>query len=192
MRHFQDELEEVVEANKAAKSVISKMSPFFHTVEFVDNPDFDWGNILYADEAKVNIMQLTIFTREMQVAITELMLWDAWYYTKKYGSKDKPFVVVLDEAQNLSHTMKSPSAAILTEGVRLLQSAFKLYFKPTEDEMVKISKQLDTTGETNWLPVIQRLKKGQCIAVGDKMKPNGLVGPTAPVVVNVSAFDKRN
>lgn len=150
----------------------------------------------------------------MQVAITELMLWDAWYYTKKYGSKDKPFVVVLDEAQNLSHTMKSPSAAILTEGrkfgwsawfatqslkvlkddevVRLLQSAFKLYFKPTEDEMVKISKQLDTTGETNWLPVIQRLKKGQCIAVGDKMKPNGLVGPTAPVVVNVSAFDKRN
>ncbi|MFQ9119541.1 MAG: hypothetical protein ACLR4N_02760 [Mediterraneibacter faecis] len=110
--------------------------------------------------------------------------------------------------------MKSPSAAILTEGrkfgwsawfatqslkvlkddevVRLLQSAFKLYFKPTEDEMVKISKQLDTTGETNWLPVIQRLKKGQCIAVGDKMKPNGLVGPTAPVVVNVSAFDKRN
>lgn len=58
--------------------------------------------------------------------------------------------------------------------------------------MVKISKQLDTTGETNWLPVIQRLKKGQCIAVGDKMKPNGLVGPTAPVVVNVSAFDKRN
>lgn len=162
MRHFQDELVEVVEANKAAKSVISKMSPFFHTVEFVDNTDFDWGNILYADEAKVNIMQLTLFTREMQVAITELMLWDAWYYTKKYGLKDKPFVVVLDEAQNLSHTMKSPSAAILTEGrkfgwsawfatqslkvlkddevVRLLQSAFKLYFKPTDDEMVKISK----------------------------------------------------
>lgn len=213
MRHFQDELEEVVEANKAAKSVISKMSPFFHTVEFVDNPDFDWGDILYADEAKVNIMQLTLFTREMQVAITELMLWDAWYYTKKYGSKDKPFVVVLDEAQNLSHTMKSPSAAILTEGrkfgwsawfatqslkvlkddevVRLLQSAFKLYFKPTDDEMVKISKQLDATGETNWLPVIQKLKKGQCIVVGDKMKPNGSVGPASPVVVSVSSFDKR-
>lgn len=213
MRHFQDELEEVVEANKAAKSVISKMSPFFHTVEFVNNPEFDWGDILYAEEAKVNIMQLTLFTREMQVAITELMLWDAWYYTKKYGSKDKPFVVVLDEAQNLSHTMKSPSAAILTEGrkfgwsawfatqslkvlkddevVRLLQSAFKLYFKPTDDEMVKISKQLDATGETNWLPVIQKLKKGQCIAVGDKMKPNGSVGPAAPAVVNVTAFDKR-
>ena len=87
MRHFQDELEEVVEANKAAKSVISKMSPFFHTVEFVDNPDFDWGNILYADEAKVNIMQLTIFTREMQVAITELMLWDACTIQKNMDQK---------------------------------------------------------------------------------------------------------
>ena len=214
MKFFQNELNEVVEQNKAAKSVISKMSPFFHTVEFVDNPEFDWGSILYADEAKVNIMQLTLFTREMQVAITELMLWDAWYYTKKYGSKDKPFVVVLDEAQNLSHTMKSPSAAILTEGrkfgwsawfatqslkvlrddevIRLLQSAFKLYFKPTDDEMVKISKQLDVTGETNWLPEIQKLKKGQCIAVGDKMKPNGTVGPASPTVVNVSSFENRN
>ena len=55
---FQNELNEVVEQNKAAKSVISKMSPFFHTVEFVDNPEFDWGSILYADEAKVNITSI--------------------------------------------------------------------------------------------------------------------------------------
>ena len=142
------------------------------------------------------------------------MLWDAWYYTKKYGSKDKPFVVVLDEAQNLSHTMKSPSAAILTEGrkfgwsawfatqslkvlkddevVRLLQAAFKLYFKPTDDEVIKISKQLDVTGETNWLTEIQKLKKGQCIVVGDKMKPNGIVGPSAPTVTNILAFSERD
>ena len=213
MRAFMDELEEVSEDNKAAKSVISKMTPFFHTVEFENDPNFDWGNILYADEARVNIIQLTLFTREMQVIITEMMLWDAWYYTKKYGSKEKPFVVVLDEAQNLSHTMKSPSAAILTEGrkfgwsawfatqslkvlkddevVRLLQAAFKLYFKPTDDEMVKIAKQLDATGEKNWLPDIQKLKKGQCIAVGDKMKSNGKVGPSAPVVTNIASFEER-
>lgn len=42
---------------------------------------------------------------------------------KKFGSKDKPFVVVLDEAQNLSHTIKSPSAAILTEGRKFGWSA---------------------------------------------------------------------
>lgn len=214
MKKFKDELEKVAEQNKAAKSVISKMSPFFHTVEFKEDPNFDWGNILYADRSKINIIQLTLFSREMQVVITEMMLWDAWYYTKKYGSKDKPFVVVLDEAQNLSHTMKSPSAAILTEGrkfgwsawfatqslkvlkddevVRLLQAAFKLYFKPTDDEMVKISKQLDATSETNWLTEIQKLRKGQCIVVGDKMKPNGSVGPSAPIVTSISAFSERN
>ena len=190
------------------------MSPFFHTVEFKNDLEFDWGDVLYADDAKVNIIQLTLFTQEMKVIITELMLWDAWYYTKKFGTQDRPFVVVLDEAQNLSHTSKSPSAAILTEGrkfgwsawfatqslkvlkddevVRLLQSAFKLYFKPTDEEMVKISKQLDVTGGGNWLHEIQKLKKGQCIVVGDKMKPNGLVGPSAPVVTNITSFAERN
>ncbi len=213
MKLFRDELEEIVDKNKTAKSVISKMSPFFHTVEFSADPNFNWGNILYADEAKVNIVQLTMFTQEMKVIITEMMLWDAWYYTKKYGTKDKPFVVVLDEAQNLSHTMKSPSAAILTEGrkfgwsawfatqslrvlksdeiVRLLQASFKLYFKPTDNEIVKTAKQLDVTGEVDWLPEVQKLKKGQCIAVGDKMKPNGTVGPAAPVVTSITSFDER-
>ncbi len=214
MRYFQQELEKVSANNKAAKSVISKMTPFFHTVEFTENPDFDWGKILYADEAKVNIMQLTMFSREMQVIITEMMLWDAWYYTKKYGSKEKPFVVVLDEAQNLSHTIKSPSAMILTEGrkfgwsawfatqslkvlkddevVRLLQAAVKLYFKPTDEEMIKIAKQIDITGNGNWLSKIQNLKKGQCIFAGDRMKANEKIGPSSPVITNVTAFEERN
>lgn len=213
MRYFRGQLEKVAETNKAAKSVLSKMSPFFHTVEFTNDVNFDWGNILYSDNAKINIIQLTLFSREMQVIITEMMLWDAWYFTKKYGSKDRPFAVVLDEAQNLSHTIKAPSAAILTEGrkfgwsawfatqslkvlkddevVRLLQSAFKLYFKPTDDEMIKIAKQLDAAGGVNWLPEIQKLKKGQCIVVGDKRKANGMVGPAEPVITDISSFDAR-
>lgn len=213
IRKFQQELEEVAEINKAANTVISKMTPFFRTVDFTEDPEFDWENILYNDEGKVNIIQLTLFSREMQVIITEMMLWDAWYYTKKFGSKDKPFVVVLDEAQNLSHTIKSPSAAILTEGrkfgwsawfatqslkilkddevVRLLQASFKLYFKPTDDEMTKISKQIDVTGDGNWLSVIQGLQKGQCIVVGDRMLANGKVGAVSPTVTNVLSFENR-
>lgn len=213
MELFRQELEGVALQNKSAKTVLSKMSPFFHTVEFEKDPAFDWGEVLYAEEAKINIIQLTLFTREIQVIITEMMLWDAWYYTKKYGSKDKPFVVVLDEAQNLSHTIKSPSASILTEGrkfgwsawfatqslrilkddevVRLLQAAFKLYFKPTDEEMAKIAKQLDVTGDTNWLSALQNLKKGQCIVVGDRMKANGKVGPSAPIVTDISSFEER-
>lgn len=96
------------------------------------------------------------------------MLWDLWHYSTKNGSKERPFVVVLDEAQNLSHKANSPSCKILTEGrkfgwsawyatqslqvlsddevTRLLQSAVKMYFKPTDIEMVKMAKQLDPTG----------------------------------------------
>ncbi len=215
MELFQKELEEVAEENKAANTVISKLSPFFHTVDFNSDPSFDWGRILYSDNAKVNIMQLTIFSSEMQVAIIEMMLWDLWYYASKHGSKDKPFVVVLDEAQNLSHENKSPSAKILTEGrkfgwsawfatqslrvfsedviIRLMQPALKMYFKPTEIEMDKIVKQLNNINSSiNWNEELQRLKTCLCIFVGDKMLPDGTFAKLTPIVTSISSFEKRN
>lgn len=213
MNHFQKELLDIQKKNTAAKTVISKMTPFFHSVEFNKDDKFDWGSILYAPEAKMNIFQLTMIDREMQVIITELMLWDAWYYTKNYGSKDKPFVVVLDEAQNLSHKENSPSKAILTEGrkfgwsawfatqslkvladdevVRLMQAAYKLYFKPTDEEITKMSKQLDPTNPSLWLGALKALKKGQCIVVGDRMKDDGTFGSAKPTITNITSFKDR-
>ena len=41
------------------------MTPFFRTVDFTEDPEFDWENILYNDEGKVNIIQLTLFSREI-------------------------------------------------------------------------------------------------------------------------------
>lgn len=213
MTHFLEKLEEVKSTNPTAKTVISKMTPFFHSIEFNQDANFDWGNILYAREPQLNIFQLTLIDREMQVVITELMLWDAWYYTKKYGSKEKPFVVVLDEAQNLSHKANSPSAVILTEGrkfgwsawfatqstkilsddevTRLLQAAFKLYFKPTDDEVTRMSKQLDPTDGNAWLSSLKNLKKGQCITVGERIKANGEFGQVKPTITNVIPFEER-
>ena len=214
MEHFKEMLEEEKSNNKTAQSVLSKMSPFLHSIEFNSTDEFDWGKILYPDEAELNIFQLTSINREMQVIITELMLWDAWYYTKKVGSKDNPFVVILDEAQNLSHKTNSPSAAILTEGrkfgwsawfatqslkvladdevVRLLQSASKLYFKPTEDEIVKIAKQLDPSNSNVFVSSLKNLKKGQCIVVGDRVGSNGKFGATKPTVTTITSFEERN
>ena len=214
MQLFQEMLEEEKRNNKTAQSVLSKMAPFFYSIEFNSSAEFDWGKILYSDEAELNIFQLTSIDREMQVIITELMLWDAWYYTKKVGSKDKPFVAILDEAQNLSHKSNSPSAAILTEGrkfgwsawfatqslkvladdevVRLLQSANKLYFKPTDDEIVKIAKQLDPSDGNLWLSSLKNLKKGQCIVVGDRVGANGKFGATKPTITTVTSFEERN
>lgn len=213
MKLFQEMLEEEKANNKTAQSVLSKMAPFLYSIEFNTEQEFDWGKILYADKANLNIFQLTSIDREMQVIITELMLWDAWYYTKKVGNKDKPFVAILDEAQNLSHKTNSPSAAILTEGrkfgwsawfatqslkvladdevVRLLQAANKLYFKPTDDEIVKMSKQLDPADGNLWLSSLKNLKKGQCIVVGDRIGTNGRFGATKPTITSVTSFEER-
>lgn len=213
MSCFEEELEILKESNPAAKTVASKMTPFFHSVEFKEVEEFDWENILYSEEAQTNVIQLTSINREMQLVIIELMLWDAWYYTKKYGSKDKPFVVVLDEAQNLSHKDSSPSKAILTEGrkfgwsgwfatqslkvladdeiVRLMQAAFKLNFKPTEQEVMKIAKQLDAVNGNNWIGALQGLEKGQCIIAGDRIRPDGTFGSTKPTITRISSFEDR-
>ncbi|ETJ18434.1 hypothetical protein Q604_UNBC18632G0005 [human gut metagenome] len=214
MIHFKDELELVKNSNSSAKTVLSKMAPFFYSITFNKNDNFDWNEVLYSNNAQLNIFQLTLIDREMQVIITELMLWDVWYFTKKHGSKEKPFVVVLDEAQNLSHKDNSPSKAILTEGrkfgwsawfatqslkvlsddevVRLLQSSFKLYFKPTDDEITKMSKQLDPRDASTWLTPLKNLKKGQCIVVGERIKQDGRFGSVKPTITNVLSFEERS
>jgi hypothetical protein len=198
--------------NKAAKSVVSKMTPFLHSVEF-SSEHCDWNDILYSQTGKLTIFQLTSFVREIQVIITEFMLWDMWHYTMKNGNKDKPFVVVLDEAQNLSHADNSPSGLILTEGrkfgwsawyatqslkvlnddeiTRLMQAAFKLYFKPTPDEIISMAKQLNPTDANYWRQPLTSLKKGECIVVGDRIQNNGEFKPGKPTVTKVTSFEER-
>lgn len=210
MKHFKEELGK--SDNKSAKTVLSKIAPFLDSTEFKEKENFDWGKTLYT-KSGVTIFQLTNFVREIQVIITELMLWDAWHYTKKFGSKDKPFVVVLDEAQNLSHKDGSPSAMILTEGrkfgwsawfatqslkiltddevIRLLQAACKLYFKPTDEEIQKMAKQLDPVNSDMWIRSLRNLQKGQCIVVGDRLRMDGSFGNVKPTVTTVMPFDKR-
>ncbi len=199
-------------SNLSAKKVVSKMTPFLHSVEF-SNEYCDWNDILYNDTGRLTIFQLTSFVREIQVIITEFMLWDMWHYTKKNGNKDKPFVVVLDEAQNLSHADNSPSGLILTEGrkfgwsawyatqslkvlnddevTRLMQSGFKLYFKPTAAEIISMAKQLNPTDYNEWKTPLTGLKKGECIVVGDRIQKDGQFKAGRPTVTKVISFEER-
>lgn len=198
--------------NKAAKTVVSKMAPFIHSVEFSED-HVDWNDILYSEDGKLTIFQLTQYVRDIQVIITEFLLWDMWHYTKKYGSKNKPFVAVMDEAQNLSHTLDSPSGMILTEGrkfgwsawfatqsikilsndeiVRLLQAAFKLYFKPTDEEIVSIAKQLNPVEPNEWRMPLSNLKKGECIVAGDRIQRDGTFKAGRPTITHVTSFEER-
>lgn len=199
--------------NKAVDTVISKIKPFSDAVVFDTNTDFDWEKIVYPKDSQCFVFQLTAYDRDTQVIITELLLWNLWYYASKVGKKDKPFVVVLDEAQNLSHRKGSPSEKILTEGrkfgwsawfatqslqvlnddevTRLLQSAFKLYFKPTDSEITKMAKQLDPQDSSKWIGSLKSLNKGQCIVVGDRCNAIGKFSSTRPTVTNVTPLNER-
>lgn len=210
MKYLESELNK--SSNKAAKAVVSKMLPFIRTVEFSDT-QCDWKDILYNTSGKLTIFQLTSFVRDIQVIITEFMLWDMWHFTKKNGSKNKPFAVVLDEAQNLSHADNSPSGMILTEGrkfgwsawyatqslkvlnddevTRLLQSAFKLYFKPTDTEIIPMAKQLNPNDANEWKAPLSGLKKGECIVVGDRIQKDGSFRTVRPVLTQVTSFEER-
>ena len=199
--------------NKSVDSVISKIKPFSDAVVFDANSNFDWEQIVYPKESQCFVFQLTAYDRDTQVIITELLLWNLWYYSNKVGKKDHPFVVVLDEAQNLSHKKGSPSEKILTEGrkfgwsawfatqslqvlnddevTRLLQSAFKLYFKPTDAEITKMAKQLDPQDSSKWLGSLKSLNKGQCIVVGDRCNAMGNFVATKPTITNVTSLNER-
>lgn len=210
MGHLKEELDK--STNKAAKTVGSKMLPFFGSVEFSQSR-CDWEDILYNPYGKLTIFQLTNFSRDIQVIITEFMLWDMWHFTKKAGNKNKPFAVVLDEAQNLSHADNSPSGMILTEGrkfgwsawyatqslkvlnddevTRLLQSAFKMYFKPTDTEVFPLAKQLNPNDANEWKAPLSNLKKGECIVVGDRIQRDGSFRPSRPTLTQITSFEER-
>ncbi len=198
-----------------AKSVLSKMAQFFDMDLFDSAREFNWKDVTQGD-GKVTIIQLTGLDRELQTVVTEIMMWDAWYSLTKFGNKNLPFVVVLDEAQNLSFKEKSPAEKILREGRKygwsawfatqflkgaldsgeisnLQQAAERLYFKPTGEEMSYIADQIaDNKSETaEWQNVIKGIQKGQCVVQGDRIKQNGQFGAVRPTLINVSSFKER-
>ncbi|WP_053069645.1 helicase HerA domain-containing protein [Clostridium novyi] len=173
-----------------AKSAIGQLNPLIDKNPFDNTKEFDWDNILN-DKGKIFIIQLTGFTRDVQLIITELILWDLWYFTVQNGSKDKPFSVVLDEAQNLNFDDNSPYTRILTEGRkfgwsgwfatqflkgqmntsainRLQNAAHKIYFAPPDEEIANIANTLSTNAdEKKYLErELMRLQKGECISYG--------------------------
>ena len=143
-------------------------------------------------------------------------MWDAWYALVKAGTPTRPFVVVLDEAQNLSFADGSPAQKILQEGrkygwsawfatqflkgalstdeiSRLQQAAETLYFKPSNEEATWVAQQVaqGATSVSAWVEQIKRMQKGQCIVHGDRILHNNAFGACPDVMVKVSSFEDR-
>lgn len=197
-----------------AKTVISKIQAFADIDPFAIDEKFDWNDIRDSS-GMVYVVQLGGYGRDIQMLLTELLLWDIWGYCVKNGDESKPFILVLDEAQNLSHGDKSPSAKILTEGrkfglsgwyatqfmkpqlsddeiQRLQQAGQKLYFCPPDDGVMTVAKNIDinTQGAKEWSEKLKKLKKGECVTCGN-MERSGRWAKYDPKVIKVSSLQER-
>ena len=197
-----------------AKTVISKIQAFTDVNPFAVDDTFSWNEIRDS-KGIVYVFQFAGYGRDIQVLLTELLLWDIWNFCVKNGDESKPFILVMDEAQNLSHGEKSPSAKILTEGrkfgisgwyatqfmkpqlsddeiQRLQQAGQKLYFCPPDDGVMTVAKNIDisTQGAKEWADRLKRLKKGECVTCGNMIK-GGKWTKYEPRIVNVTSLQER-
>lgn len=197
-----------------AKTVISKIQTFTDINPFATDENFNWGDIRDSN-GTVYVIQLAGYGRDIQILLTELLLWDIWSFSVKNGDESKPFVLVLDEAQNLSHGEKSPSAKILTEGrkfglsswyatqfmkpqlsddeiQRLQQAGQKLYFCPPDDGIMSVAKNIDinTQGAKEWSEKLKKLKKGECVTCGSMVKNDRWI-KYEPKIIKVTSLQER-
>lgn len=210
--YLEDELNDV--NAKQAETVLSKIQPFLDLEPFAEDEAFSWHTIRDS-EGMVYVMQLDGFDRPTQLLLTELLLWNIWNYCVQNGDEEHPFVIVLDEAQNLSHDAESPSAKFLTEGrkfgisawyatqfmkpqlsddeiQRLQQAGQKLYFCPPDDGVMTVAKNIDidAQGAKEWAPKLKALKKGECVTCGNMVK-NGKWSKYEPRIVKVISLQER-
>lgn len=194
-QHMASELDSI--GTNYAKTVLSKIQPFIDMNPFTTDEQFGWESIRDSESGLVYVMQLAGYGKDVQVLLTELLLWDIWNFSVKTGDESKPFILVMDESQNLSHSDSSPSGKILTEGrkfgisgwyatqfmkpqltddeiQRLQQAGQKLYFCPPDDGVETVAKSIDITsqGKKEWSERLKKLKKGECVTCGNMIINN--------------------
>ncbi|NMD72296.1 ATP-binding protein [Bacillus sp. DNRA2] len=213
LRYLKKELE--LDGSSYSKTVLSRIEPLIDRNPFDSSSEYNWDKHR-EKKGIVFVVQLSGFTREMQLIVTEFILWDLWNYNLSHGDKSKPFPVILDEAQNLDHSENSPSAKILTEGrkfgwsgwfatqfmqgqlhkdeiQRLQNASQKIYFSPPETEINDIASFLstDTQKKKEWAKRLANLPKGQCIVAGPVLRPDGNLERNTPMVINVTPLRER-
>ena len=195
-----------------ANSVLNKLSELLDINPFESNK-FNWSNVLDENDGKVLIIQLTGLSKDIQRVISELILWDLWYYKASSGTEDNPFIVVLDEAHNLDFGSDSPCSKILTEGrkfgwsgwfatqsikgtmkldeiAKLANAEEKIYFHPTD--VSAISKELSENNEDRkrYEKELSQLNKGYCIVHGTTINSEGELYHPKPLTVKIDKINK--
>ena len=209
------EQELINQDNAVALNALSQLKVFIDKNPFNSVNTFDWSDINYPSSA-VTVIQLTEIKRDIQRIITEMILWDLWYYKTSHGGNEKqPFAVILDECHNLSFGNDSPCTKILQEGrkygwsgwfatqflkgkldnnaINVLQNAEEqIYFKPPDNSVETIAKTLtrDNTEKKYWESKLSNLIKEYCIVYGPTVENNELKS-SKPIGIHVSTLSKE-
>lgn len=196
-----------------AKSALNKITQLLDINPF-KSEDFDWSCLDKMD-GKIRIIQLTGISKDIQMVITEFILRDLWNYKKNSGDEKHPFIVVLDEAQNLDFSSNdSPCNKILKEGRKFGWSGWfatqflkgsmkteeintlgnaseKIYFHPTDNSISDVASNLtkDSSAKKHWEQKLSKLNKGQCIVHGHLKDNFGEIRPANPVCVDVAPIN---
>ncbi len=200
--------------NKNAISVLNQLNEFLMYNPFEQESTFEWSE-LDSRNKKVIIIQLHGYSRDIQKIITEFILWDLWNYKSLHGTSEKPFNVILDEAQNLDYSDNSPCVKILKEGRKkgwsvwfatqsikgMLKNAevnpFNnanqiVYFNPA-DNVKNVASEFTTNNQDKiyWAEKLKDLKKGECITVGATKNLEGNLKAPEPNYVSINALEER-
>lgn len=212
--YLAEEIKEIGSTN--AETVLSRIQLFIDKNPFRYDEEFDWSVLDSKDEGKIIIIQLTGYTREIQMMMTEFILWDLWYYKLQKGDQTKPFPVILDEAQNLDHSDRSPTYKILREGrkfgwsgwfatqtlssqfskdqlANLQQASEKIHFAQVDSEILSTAKNIaqSTSDREYWEQKIKELSLGKCIVQGPILHDNGELVHNHPIVVHITPLEER-
>ncbi|WP_232540686.1 DNA phosphorothioation-dependent restriction protein DptH [Lysinibacillus fusiformis] len=213
LNHLKDLLEE--EGSSTALKALSQLRPLIDRNPFTNSSSINWRDHIES-KGDVFVIQLTGFPRDVQLIITEFLLWDLWNYTIREGNKNIPMPVILDEAQNLDHKDESPSARILTEGrkfgwsawfatqflkaqmgsdelARLQNATQKIYFAQSDEDVSYIANTLvnEDGDKKYWENKLLNLRKGQCIVQGPQLDAKGNLSKPRNIVVNITPLTKR-
>jgi len=199
-----------------AGSLLSKIRPFVDGQPFGDEDQEGWGRVFRDPDSRCHIIQLAGCGREFARLVTEFSLIDLYWYFRGCGDQDHPRVIVLDEVQNLDHSLRSPVGQFLTEGRkfgislvlatqtlsnlkqeerdRLFQAAHKLFFKPADTEMTEYARILEhATSERrdSWIKRLASLRRGECYSLGPSLAgaPPELV--TKAIRLKIASLEER-
>lgn len=190
--------------NPCAAALLEQLSPLADKNLFLEDAGFDWPSLLYG-KGQLIIFQISYFSIGIQKMITSLLLWDLFYGIQRFGKKENPFIIVLDECRNLQIGTGTPVMRLLTEGrkfgagiwlatqskeyfqieerIGLEQVANRIYFKPPVSEINKIADSLGNGGI--WRKRLSNMPLGTCVISGTIYTPNGFM--TGNVIAQVTA-----